>query len=90
MVNQSYAWVGTFEDIINGTDGQYHIRLMENYDKKQEGKVIFGDCAYPGLELLPDGTFVSTTYGHWTQGELPYIVSVRVSLDELDAKAAQL
>ena len=84
------AWVGTFEDIINGTDGQYHIRLMENYDKKQEGKVIFGDCAYPGLELLPDGTFVSTTYGHWTQGELPYIVSVRVSLDELDAKAAQL
>lgn len=35
------------------------------------------DCAYPGLELLPDGTFVTTTYGHWTAGEPPYVVSVR-------------
>ena len=23
------------------------------------------DCAYPGVEVLPDGTIVSTTYGHW-------------------------
>ena len=34
----------------------------------------------------PDGTFVATTYGHWTPGEEPYIVSVRFTLDELDAK----
>jgi hypothetical protein len=26
------------------------------------------------------------TYGHWTEGEAPYIVSVRFKLDELDAK----
>ncbi len=45
------------------------------------------DCAYPGLEVLPDGTFVTTTYGHWTKGEMPYIVSVRLKLDELDRKA---
>ena len=42
--------------------------------------------AYPGLELLPDGTFVTTTYGCWTQGELQYVVSVRFTLQELDAK----
>jgi hypothetical protein len=42
------------------------------------------DCAYPGLELLPNGTFVATTYGYWTAGEQPYIVSVRVTMAELD------
>ena len=46
------------------------------------------DCAYPGLESLPDGTFVSTTYGHWTEGEQPYIVSVRFKLEELDRRAS--
>jgi len=45
------------------------------------------DCAYPGLELLPDGTFVATTYGHWADGEPPYIVSVRFSMGELDTRA---
>lgn len=45
------------------------------------------DCAYPGVVCLPDGTIVSTTYGHWTQGESPYIVSVRLTLEELDRRA---
>jgi hypothetical protein len=45
------------------------------------------DCAYPGVELLPDGTIVTTTYGHWTEDESPYIVSVRLKLSELDKKA---
>jgi hypothetical protein len=46
-----------------------------------------GDCAYPGVLLLPDGTIVTTTYGHWTQDEPPYIVTVRLKLEELDALA---
>ena len=45
------------------------------------------DCAYPGVEVLPDGTFVATTYGHWTAGKPPYVVSVRLKLSELDALA---
>jgi hypothetical protein len=36
--------------------------------------------------LLPDGTFVATTDGHWTAGEPPYIVRVRFTLGELDAR----
>jgi hypothetical protein len=48
------------------------------------------DCAYPGLELLPDGTFVTTTYGHWIEGESPFIVSVRFKLEEIDAKARSM
>jgi hypothetical protein len=72
------AWVGTYDDIVNGREGQYRVRIMDN----TKG----ADCCYPGIELLPDGTFVTTTYGHWTEGEPAYIVSVRFKLDELDAK----
>lgn len=30
------------------------------------------------------GTFVLTTYGHWAEGETPYIVSVRFKLNDID------
>jgi len=73
------AWVGAWDDIVEGREGQYRVRLMDN----TKG----GDTAYPGLELLPDGTFVTTTYGHWDEGEEPYIVSVRFQIDELDRRA---
>jgi hypothetical protein len=46
-----------------------------------------GDCAYPGVEVLPDGTILCTTYGHWERGEEPFVVAVRLKLDELDAMA---
>lgn len=45
------------------------------------------DCAYPPVETLPDGTFVTTTCEHWEEGKEPYIVSVRFKLEELDRKA---
>ena len=73
------AWVGTYEDIANGNEGQYRIRLMDNNNR--------WDCAYPPVEVLPDNTIVTTTYGHWTKGEKPYIASVRLKLSELDAMA---
>jgi len=71
------AWVGTWEDIVGGREGQYRVRLMDNHKG--------ADCAYPGVLLLPDGTIVTTTYGHWTKGESPYIATVRLKLEELDA-----
>jgi hypothetical protein len=74
------AWVGTWEDIVNGREGQYRVRLMKNHKD--------ADCAYPGLELLPDGTLVATTYGHWEPGAQPYIVSVRLTMAELDRLAS--
>ena len=72
------GWVGTYDDIVKGNEGQYRVRIMDN----TKGS----DCTYPGVELLPDGTFVTTTYGHWTEGELAYVVSVRFKLAELDTK----
>ena len=73
------AWVGTWQDIVEGRDGQYSVRLKDNTKSY--------DTAYPGVEILPDGTFVTTTYGHWDEGEEPYILSVRLKLAELDSMA---
>lgn len=73
------GWVGAYEDIVNLREGQYRVLIMRNPGSR--------DCAYPGLELLPDGTLVTTTYGHWDEGEAPYIVSVRIDIRELDALA---
>ena len=65
---------------MNGREGQYRIRLKDNK--------VNGDCCYPGFEILPDGTFVATTYGHWVEGEEPYILSVRFTLKEIDELGA--
>lgn len=72
------AWVGTYDDLKKGRPGQYRVRLLDNVDS--------WDCGYPGLECLPDGTLVATTYGHWDAGQEPYIKSVRFTLKELDAR----
>jgi hypothetical protein len=73
------AWVGTYADLVEGREGQYRVRIKDNLNGT--------DCAYPALEVLPDGTVVATTYGHWTEGEMPYIMSVRFTVEELDAFA---
>ncbi len=70
------AWVGSWDDLVSGKQGEYFVRLKDN----KKGY----DTAYPGVEVLPDGTIVTTTYGHWDAGEQPYILSVRLKLDELD------
>jgi len=73
------GWIGTYDDLVRGTPGQYRIRFKENHKG--------ADCTYPGVEVLPDGTVVTTTYGHWDVGEQPFILSVRFKGEELDAKA---
>ncbi|RME90600.1 MAG: DUF3472 domain-containing protein, partial [Verrucomicrobia bacterium] len=73
------GWVGTWEDLVEGRPGQYRVRLMDNRHRS--------DCAYPGVVCLPDGTIVTTTYGHWVEGESPFIVTVRFRLEELDRLA---
>jgi len=69
------AWVGTYDDLVAGREGQLRIRLLDNVDS--------WDSSYPGLELLPDGTLVATTYGHWDKGKPPYIKSVRFNVQDL-------
>lgn len=70
------GWVGTYEDLVEGREGEYRIRFKDN----TKG----ADCAYPALELLPDGTILATTYGHWDEGAPAYILSLRFKMEELD------
>jgi hypothetical protein len=75
--NHFVAWVGRYEDIVSGREGQYRIKLLHSH--------AGGDCGYPGLELLPDGTFVATTYIKYRPGpEKHSVVSVRFTLAETD------
>ena len=75
------AWVGRYDDIVNGRAGQYRIKLLHSYKG--------GDNGYPGLELLPDGTFVATTYIKYREGlEKNSVVSARFKLSETDRQIA--
>jgi lysophospholipase L1-like esterase len=73
------AWVGTFDDLVQRRDGQYRVRLLRNWRGT--------DCGYPGVEVLADGTFVLTSYGHFEPSQQSLVRSVRLRLDELDALA---
>ncbi|MFK7850517.1 MAG: sialidase family protein [Akkermansiaceae bacterium] len=71
------AWVGTYQDIVDNKLGQYMVRIADNTKT--------WDTAYPGVEILPDGTILTTSYGHWQKNEAPYILAVRLKSEELDA-----
>jgi len=73
------AWVGTFADLENGHEGQYRVRLSRNWHA--------WDCGYPGVEVLADGTYVLTTYGHWEPGQTAFVRTVRLKLTELEELA---
>ena len=71
------AWVGTYDDIRQGKPGQCRIKLMHSY--------AGGDCGYPGVELLPDGTIIATTYIKYRPGnEKHSVVSTRFTIGEID------
>ncbi len=75
------AWVGTYDDIVNLREAQYRVRLMTSPRKF--------DLGYPGMELLPDGTVVATTYIQLKPDEKNSVVSVRFKIAELDASLAK-
>ncbi len=76
------GWVGTWEDLKNGYEGQYRIRFKDNYS------VCDGACS--DIEVLPDGTVVSIASGHWNSFGEPYLLSVRFKIEELDAMYEEL
>jgi hypothetical protein len=77
------AWVGTYDDIKKGKPGEFRIKLLHSY--------AGGDCGYPGMEILPDGTIVATTYIKYKEGKDKHsVVSTRFRMKELDAKAAKI
>lgn len=73
------AWVGTYEDIENERPGQYRIKLLHSH--------AGGDCGYPGVERLPDGAILATTYIKYEPGpEKHSVVCTRFVLNEIDGR----
>lgn len=80
--NHFVAWVGRYEDILAGKEGEYKIKLLHSHARS--------DCGYPGFELLPDGTFVATTYIKYRPGpEKNSVISTRFTLQETDKAEKQ-
>jgi 2-polyprenyl-6-methoxyphenol hydroxylase-like FAD-dependent oxidoreductase len=78
-MNHFVGWLGTYSDILRGKPGQCRIKLLHSY--------AGGDCGYPGVERLADGTIVATTYIKYRPGEKKQsVVSVRFNPDEIDAR----
>lgn len=76
------AWVGRYDDLRAGRPGQYRVKLLHSH--------AGGDCGYPGVEILPDGTIVATTYIKYRAGADKHsVVSTRFNLAETDLLAAQ-
>jgi len=82
---QYMAWVGTWDDIVNARPGQYRIHLLRHYGL---GRVFPGsddDTGYSGVELLPDGTLVCTTYvRYFPDNRQSSVVSTRFRIEETD------
>lgn len=85
------AWVGTYEDLKNRTEGQYRIKLAHTYlDKQTEPSLCANaDTGYCGNVVLEDGTVVTSTYGQFGEkksdgGYKTYVVSKRIRLSDVD------
>jgi sialidase-1 len=76
-------WVGRFDDLVEGREGEYRARLLTSYGKP-------ADTGYAGLERLPDGSFVAVTYAPLKAGAPPSVIAVRLRLIDLDQQAATL
>lgn len=89
------AWVGTFEDLVNGKEGQYRVKVAHTYLNKQKEPQVTanGDTGYCGNAVLPDGKVFTCSYGQFGEKKdgkyktyiLGKIIDVKL-LDELVAK----
>lgn len=65
------AWVGTYGDLKNGTEGQYRIKIAHTYlDHQNEPSIVANaDTGYCGNVVLNDGTIVTSSYGIFSPEE---------------------
>lgn len=61
------AWVGTYEDLKNGNEGQYRIKLAHIYKDNQRKPKYYAnaDTGYCGNVVLEDGTIMTSSYGKY-------------------------
>lgn len=59
------AWIGTYEALVQGREGQYRIKLAHIYQNGQTAPDLYAnaDTGYCGNAVLADGTIFTCTYG---------------------------
>lgn len=59
------AWVGTYDDLAKGSEGQYRIKIAHTYlpEQSEPARSANADTGYCGNVVLPDDTIVTSTYG---------------------------
>ena len=86
---QYVAWVGTYEDLRNARPGACRIHLLKSWAgaKAPDGTHLEGwncDTGYSGVELLPNGELLCTTYTkHWPDARKHSVVSTRLTPEEI-------
>ncbi|GAB6167820.1 Ig-like domain-containing protein [Clostridium carnis] len=82
MAGDWVGWVGTYDDLMNGNEGQYRIILGKDYTKSARA----GDCGYAGNVVMKDGTYFLNAYGNFDENtnNKTYIMGVRFKLSEID------
>lgn len=84
---QYVAWVGTWDDIKYRRPGQYRIHLLKHYPSPEYGWSTF-DTGYSGVELLPNGEILCTTYvKYWPDERKSSVVCTRFRIEETDRLA---
>ena len=88
------AWVGTYEDLKKGSEGQYRIKLAHTYIEGQTEPEYYAnaDTGYCGNVVLPDGTVMICSYGKFNPDKLSAdgktlktsICAKRIRLSDLD------
>ena len=65
------AWVGTYDDLKDGNEGQYRIKIAHTYldHQNQPSLSANADTGYCGNVVLKDGTVVTSSYGIFSPEE---------------------
>ena len=95
-ISEGYiAWVGTYEDLRQGKEGQYRIKIAHIYNDNQTEPAYYAnaDTGYCGNVVLDDGTIVTSSYGKFSPDKKTadekqlktYIASKRIRLSDTDA-----
>ncbi len=80
------GWVGSYDDVKNARPGEFRVKLLHSFAKPGRG-----DCGYPGVSLLDDGTVVALTYVKYRDDENRHsVVATRFTIDELTELAEAL
>jgi len=80
------GWVGTYDDLKQAKPGDYRVKLLHSFAKPWRG-----DCGYPGVARLDDGTIVAITYVKYRDDENKHsVVATRFTVEELDKMAAEI